>query len=195
MTVPKPDPTMMPPVEPAQATSEPVTDSAPPAAPDPVQETNWKAEARKWEARAKENSDAAARLKELEDAAKSEAEKQAEALARATEELALFKQREQVAAWAAEITKDSHVPASALRGSTEEELRSHFEELEKLITAPGETPEPTPRGSGAPYVGVEPQGTGVVPIGDQIAAAEKAGDYALAGRLKAIQLGEAMASR
>jgi hypothetical protein len=37
--------------------------------------TDWKAEARKWEGRSKTNSDAAARLKEIEDAAKSETEK------------------------------------------------------------------------------------------------------------------------
>ncbi len=37
--------------------------------------TDWKAEARKWEARAKENRDAANRLQQLEDANKSETEK------------------------------------------------------------------------------------------------------------------------
>lgn len=44
-------------------------------------ETDWKAEARKWETRAKENSAAAARLAELESAQKTEAEKAAERLA------------------------------------------------------------------------------------------------------------------
>lgn len=43
-------------------------------------ETDWKAEARKWEARAKENSGAATRLAELENAKKTEAEKTAERL-------------------------------------------------------------------------------------------------------------------
>lgn len=43
-------------------------------------EPDWKAMARKWEKRAKENSEAAARLKELEDAQKTEQERLAEQL-------------------------------------------------------------------------------------------------------------------
>mgnify|MGYP006929311749 CR=1 FL=1 len=46
--------------------------------PEPVEShdtTDWRAEARKWEARAKENRDAANRLQQLEDANKSETEK------------------------------------------------------------------------------------------------------------------------
>ena len=37
-----------------------------PSTPEPADQTDWKAEARKWESRAKENSDAAARLAELD---------------------------------------------------------------------------------------------------------------------------------
>ena len=51
-----------------------VTPEAAPA-PAPAQETDWKAEARKWETRAKENSTAAARLAEIEEASKTELEK------------------------------------------------------------------------------------------------------------------------
>jgi len=46
----------------------------------------WKAEARKWEAQAKANAEAAKRLAELEDANKTEAEKVAERLANAERE-------------------------------------------------------------------------------------------------------------
>ena len=46
-------------------------------------EVDWKAEARKWEKRAKENAEAAKRLAEIEEAQKSEAEKVAERLAKA----------------------------------------------------------------------------------------------------------------
>ena len=53
--------------------------AADPAA--PAQETDWKAEARKWEARAKENSGAAAKLAEIEEAKKSESQKLQEQLA------------------------------------------------------------------------------------------------------------------
>lgn len=62
-TAPAPEPTA--PTEPARA------------------ETDWKAEARKWESRAKENKQAAERLAELEEANKSEAERAAERLAKA----------------------------------------------------------------------------------------------------------------
>lgn len=41
----------------------------------------WKSKSREWETRAKENSKAAARLKEIEDAQKSDAEKAAERIA------------------------------------------------------------------------------------------------------------------
>src|SRR5690606_24941791 len=51
---------------------------------EPAQEdVDWKAEARKWEKRAKANAAAAKRLAEIEEAQKSEAEKAAERLAKA----------------------------------------------------------------------------------------------------------------
>lgn len=58
-----------PPAPPAQEPPKP-----PPADP-PVDETDWKAEARKWEQRAKENKSAADKLAEFEAANKSEIEK------------------------------------------------------------------------------------------------------------------------
>jgi len=48
-----------------------------------VKETDWKAEARKWEERAKSNSSAAERLAEIEEASKSAEQKAAERLANA----------------------------------------------------------------------------------------------------------------
>lgn len=47
----------------------------------PAQETDWKAEARKWEARAKENNSAAQKLAEIEESKKSETQKLQEQLA------------------------------------------------------------------------------------------------------------------
>ncbi|MFD6093982.1 hypothetical protein ACFWGN_17850 [Oerskovia sp. NPDC060338] len=70
----------------------------------------------------------------LTEASKTEAQKQADALAAAQKELDGYKTREQSATWASEIVKDSAVPASALRGSTREELQAHFEELKPLVT-------------------------------------------------------------
>lgn len=114
-------------------------------------ETDWKAEARKWESRAKENlaaakanEDAAKRLIEIEESKKTEDQKRAERIEQLERELNGFKQREQVTTWAAEIVKDSAIPASALRGSTREELEEHFEQLKALVPAP--TPKATPPG-------------------------------------------------
>ena len=97
--------------------------------------TDWKAEARKWESRAKANKDAAARLAEIEEANKTAEQKQAERVAALEAKVSEYEARDQVTAWASEIVKDSPVPASALRGSTEEELREHFAQLLSLIQA------------------------------------------------------------
>jgi len=59
-----------------EAPAEPTTEVTPetPA----KDETDWKAEARKWEGRAKENSSAAAKLAEIEESNKTEAQKLSE---------------------------------------------------------------------------------------------------------------------
>lgn len=118
------------------ATTEPVenaeTPSAEPQGNAPENSgdtTDWKAEARKWESRAKENSAAAAQLKELQDKDKTDAERIAE-LERENAAHRLEKQR---AEWARDITKGSRVPAAALRGDSEQAMREHFEELKALI--------------------------------------------------------------
>ena len=126
-------------------------------------------------------------LAAIEEANKTEAQKQAEALAEATAKLATYEQREQVAAWSTEIVKDSHVPAGLLRGETQEELQAHFEALKAAIPAPSAVPA-SPAVPG--FVGQQPAGNGNVPLKDQIAAAEKAGNWDLATQLKAIQLGQ-----
>ncbi|GAB3292991.1 hypothetical protein [Pseudoclavibacter terrae] len=62
------------------APAEEATPTAPTEAPKdaPAQDTDWKAEARKWESRAKENSDAATKLAEIEDANKTEMQRATE---------------------------------------------------------------------------------------------------------------------
>lgn len=70
-----------PAVEPAAPAQEPAAPAATPEAPKP--ETDWKAEAKKWESRAKENKGAADKLAEIEEANKTEAQKNAERLAAA----------------------------------------------------------------------------------------------------------------
>lgn len=121
-----------------------------PAEPAPAQETDWKAESRKWEARAKENSDAAARLAEIEEAKKSDDQKKDEALNAALAKVKEFEAREQSAAWAKEITEGSKIPADALRGSTREELEAHFNQLQSIM--PADEPK---KGAVGPYVAGE----------------------------------------
>ena len=96
--------------------------------------TDWKAEARKWEQRAKANTEAAERLQALEDAQKSEAQKQQDALAAATAErdqLRLDLMRRDVAA------KVGLPPemAARLQGATAEELETDAQALAPLIAA------------------------------------------------------------
>lgn len=115
-----------------------------------ISEPDWKtkyeetiAESRKWEQRAKENKSAAEKLAELEEASKTAEQKQAERLAELESQVSEYKTRDQVNEWKTEIVKDSHIAASLLRGSTREELESHFIELKSAI------PDPTVQGDPA----------------------------------------------
>ena len=141
------------PEAPAQEPTEQPEEAQPEAA---AQETDWKSEARKWETLAKKHKSAAEKLAEIEESQKTEAQKAAEALSAAQTELAKYKKRDQVAAWAKEIVKDSPIPADALRGDTEEDLRAHFDQLKSLIPT-----EKARKGALGPYVpqeGAQPGG-------------------------------------
>lgn len=67
------DPQPTDPTPPADVDPEGTPPATPPA--DPAQDTDWKAEARKWERRAKENSTAAEQLEKHKASAMSDAEK------------------------------------------------------------------------------------------------------------------------
>jgi len=135
------------------------TPSPTPAAKDPAgspaQETDWKAEARKHEQRAKENKAAADELAALKESQKSDDQKRNEETERLRAENAAFKQREQVAQWAKEIVDASDVPddkkfavTAALHGSTREELEASLEQIKSLMPS-----EKAPKkGAIAPYV-------------------------------------------
>ena len=125
----------------------------PDTTPTPTPETDWKAESRKWEARAKENSDASAKLAAMDEAAKSDLQKAQDAKTAAEAERDALRQEKQVAQWVAEIAKASGVPAEALRGSTQDELQAHADQLKTLI-APPDAPG-TPKGAIGPYVPME----------------------------------------
>ena len=111
-------------------------------------ETDWKAEARKWESRAKaakSDTEAAAKWREYEQSQKTEHEKLAETLAAAQAEAAQAK---------AELTRlkvasEKGIPAEALqllKGSSEEELQAEADLLLSLIAnqSKPKTPQPDP---------------------------------------------------
>lgn len=117
--------------------------------PEP-KETDWKAEARKWESRAKENlasakanEDAARRLAEIEESQKTEAQKLQEERDKAQKDLA----EERTARIRAEVANTKGIPANLLSGSTQEELEKS---ADALIAFRGEAPKgPVVPGQGA----------------------------------------------
>lgn len=125
-----------------------------------------------------------------QEAAKSEAQKQAEALQAAQSELEKYRLREQVSAWAKEVAEATGVPADALRGSSKEELEAHAEQLKALGVGQAAPPAPNP----VPTIGQEPDISGNVTIDQQIAAAEKDGNKELVMTLKAMKLGTVSAT-
>ena len=109
---------------------QPDAPDAPPATPaqEPKPETDWKAEAKKWELRAKENKTAAERLTTLEDSQKTEAQKltdRAESAERERDEIRTESLRFRIAAEKGLTPKQ----ASRLRGTTEEELTADADDL------------------------------------------------------------------
>jgi uncharacterized protein (DUF3084 family) len=133
----------------AEATTE--TTEAPESE-APAQDKDWKAEAekikaeaRKWETRAKENSKAAERLAELEDAQKSAEQKAAERLAAAEAKAAELEGR----ALRLEVAAEKGVPADLLTGATREDLEAA---ADKLIAFRGEQ-KPAPISASLSKVG------------------------------------------
>lgn len=127
--------------DPVSTDGNPVSGDATPA---PAQETDWKTEARKWEARAKQNVSAAEELEKIREAQKTEEQKRAEREAALEKELAEYKTREQVSAWKAQVAEASGLPASVLAGSTLEEIQAHADALKPLITQAPQRPQPIP---------------------------------------------------
>ena len=114
--------------------------TAEPPAETPAQETDWKAEARKWEARAKTNITAAEKLAEIEEASKTAEQKAAERLQAAESRAAELERK----ADRAEVAAAKGVPLDLITGTTREEME---ESADKLIAFRGErpgTPKPDP---------------------------------------------------
>lgn len=103
-------------------------------------DVDWKAMSRTWEKRAKENADAAARLAEIENANKTEAQKTAEALETAKQQAA--EATAQLLRY--EVAADEGVPPTLVRfltGATREEIEESAKALMSAIPgAPGSPP-------------------------------------------------------
>lgn len=130
---------------PTETAPTPNVTATPQAPAAPAQEqTDWKAEARKWEDRAKENKTAAEKLAALEEASKTEEQKRADELAALQAKVAEYEKREQVATWKAEVAAASGVPVNVLAGSTREEIEAHAETLKPLLAQSQTPPRPQP---------------------------------------------------
>ena len=119
----------------------------------------WKALSRKNEARAEENADKAKRFDDLEEQNRTDLEKVTARAEAAEKVLADQKAASDRTKLRDEVAKEKKfderkVPASALRGSTREELEAHADELLALLPAPAAAPS------------ADGQGTTGTPIGE-----------------------------
>lgn len=141
----------------------PVDVPAEPAKEQPAQaETDWKAEARKWEQRAKENATAAAQLKALEDAQKTEQQRLEERAAAAEARAAAL----ELDSARATVALDKGLTASQAKrlvGSTIDELAA---DADQLLLDLGKPAPKTPAAD--PSQGPKP-GTGALSPAEQFA--------------------------
>lgn len=108
-----------------------------PAIPEPKSDDK-PAEAKSFdEAYVKKLRDEAAgyrtRLKEIEDANKTDEQRLKDELEQAQAKVKDYETREQIGKWKAEVAEATGIPAAALAGSTLEEITAHSETLKSLI--------------------------------------------------------------
>lgn len=87
--------------------------------------TDWKAMARKWEGRAKENAEKAKAYDEFQEESKSELEKAREAAEKAKAELDGYKAKTELSEARSRVAKSAGVPESLVFGTTEEEMEAN----------------------------------------------------------------------
>lgn len=182
------------PAAPKPTPPEPKAGDQPKAEDEALGEGGKKALVAEREARETAERELAALRKQVEDSKKTAEQKAADDLEAARKEAAENAAR----ALRYEVAADKGLDlklAARLTGTTREELEADADVLKGLIPT---APEPTPATTGdqpVPTIGkTPPSPTGNVTLGEQIAAAEAAGDAALVGRLKAMQLGAAVTS-
>ena len=133
----------------------------------------------------RELADALARVQEFEDRDKSEEQKRAEEAARLQAEIAEL----QKAKTLAEVSNSVGVPADLLAGPASTSVEDVQAYADALSEWRGKQ-EPVEPVAVVPTIGQTPR-SGNVPLKDQIAAAEAAGDKALVAALKAQMLNAA----
>jgi len=131
----------------------------------------WKGLSRKNEERATSNADKAKKFDEHEEANRTELEK-LQARAEAAEKVNAEREAKEAAAKLRDEVAgekkfaDRKISASALRGSTREELEAHADELLALVPAPPAAPSADGQGSTG-----KPIGEGEMSVDDVVAAA------------------------
>jgi len=118
----------------------------------------WKALSRKNEGRAEENADKAKRFDDLEEHNRTELEKitaRAEAAEKIIADQNAATDRDKLRDEIAKEKKfeERKVPATALRGSTREELEAHADELLALLPAPAPAPSADGQGKAGDKIG------------------------------------------
>lgn len=178
-----------------QATTPPADTGQ--AAPPAQEETDWKAEARKWETRAKANSKAAEDLEKLKAASMSEQEKAVAQARKEGEQAALVTAGKRLAAAefrAAVASKGLNLGEAAElidttrfvddKGDVDEQaIKQAVAKLAKVLTPKGPPPS-----SGGDFGGGNGGGAPAKTLAEQIREAESKGDWATARSLKAQQL-------
>ena len=115
----------------SEATPEPTPAPAPAPTPEPpAQEPDWKALARKWESQSKANKTALDELTGKFTSADTERTELAK-------KLQAYEAEKERATLVSEVATAKGVPASALRGTTREELEAHADVLADLIKPSG----------------------------------------------------------
>lgn len=89
----------------------------------------WKSQARKWEKRSKENSNAAEELSKLKGSQNMELEEALQKAKTAEEELAALKSTEETRELKAKVAADVGIPETLIHGATEEEMRADAEAM------------------------------------------------------------------
>lgn len=115
--------------ETTQAPVEAEAHAEAPQAAEPAETTDWKAEARKWEKRAKVNSDAAEKLAAIEEANKTELQKATERAEKAEAALKAVEVERERTAQVEAAAQATGVPVEVLRGYGGDDVTGYAESI------------------------------------------------------------------